>query len=336
MTQIIRSIAPVRVLDIGGWTDTAFAGHGAILNFSVNLFAHVIVKTRNNQRIIIHAPDMGKSVEVKRVQDIEYDGTLDLLKAAVKRMNIKTGIEAKVWSDTPPGCGVGTSAAVAVALLEALNHLTKKHLPAHAIAQLAQALETEELKISCGLQDQISAAYGGILFMEIDEYPNVKISPVRLPREFMAELSERLILVYTGQSRLSDAVHQRVITELKAKVPKTVEAMKTLRQTPYAMKNALMDGNFRAIAKTINRNWQAQKDLHPSITTPKIEEAFRVAFKHGAVAGKANGAGGGGSVIFLCEAGTEFDVRQALGRVKNLSLLPCNICLEGSRSWFVT
>jgi len=33
--RIINSVAPVRICDDGGWTDTWFAGHGKIFNIGV-------------------------------------------------------------------------------------------------------------------------------------------------------------------------------------------------------------------------------------------------------------------------------------------------------------
>ncbi len=32
MNRIVNAIAPTRVCDLGGWTDTWFAGHGAVLD----------------------------------------------------------------------------------------------------------------------------------------------------------------------------------------------------------------------------------------------------------------------------------------------------------------
>jgi len=34
-TRIVNSVAPIRICDLGGWTDTWFAEHGNVLNISV-------------------------------------------------------------------------------------------------------------------------------------------------------------------------------------------------------------------------------------------------------------------------------------------------------------
>ena len=349
----VRARAPVRICDLGGWTDCRFVPRGAVLNLTVDLYAHCLASSKNPLRLpvatygyraykyeqdhslTIQAPDMaGEDVEIAHVRDIEYDGTLDLLKAAVKRLGDPGGIEALVWADAPPGCGVGSSAAVAVAVVAALAALRDRPLAQHEIATIAQSLETEELGLECGVQDQYASAYGGICFMEV-EYPRALVSSVPVREDVVRELEERLLLVYTGQSRLSDQVHRHVIESYASGEQTVRDAMAALTRTPYAMREALVRGDFPGMAEAINANWEAQKKLHPTITTDLIEKTFEIARKHGAAAGKANGAGGGGSVTLLVEPGREFSVRRALSEVPELTLLPCRLCFDGVRTWEV-
>jgi D-glycero-alpha-D-manno-heptose-7-phosphate kinase len=336
--MLVRATAPVRICDIGGWTDTAFAGHGAVVNFAVSLPVHVLVADADDgragePRVQIEAFDMGERVEVA-VRDIEYDGVLGLLKAAVKRMGVDRSLRITIWSDAPPGCGLGASSTVGVAILAALGRAMGAPLPRHALAETAHSLEVDDLHIQCGVQDQYAAAYGGIQFMEV-EFPRVRTSPLDLAPGFVSELDERLLVVHTGESRLSGEVHLRVIEQYQAGEPGAREAMETLRRCAHAMKDALFAQDFTRVAEVMNANWEAQKRLHPAITTAKIEEAIAVARHHGAVGAKVNGAGGGGSLCLLCAPGTEFPARKALECVDGLSVLPCSISHEGVRSWVV-
>ena len=38
---IINSLAPIRICDMGGWTDTWFAQHGSVFNIAVSPYAEV-------------------------------------------------------------------------------------------------------------------------------------------------------------------------------------------------------------------------------------------------------------------------------------------------------
>jgi D-glycero-alpha-D-manno-heptose-7-phosphate kinase len=338
--MIVRSRSPVRICDIGGWTDTRFAERGAVCNIAVTLFSHCLVRdrpaadTEEGRSAVIRALDLEVGVDIADVEKIEYDGTLDLLKAAVKRMEMPGGFEATIWADAPPGSGVGTSSAVSVALIAALGHFADRRLAPHAVARLAHELETKELSLECGVQDQYAAAFGGVCFMEI-EYPRVELSRLPVSPTFLWELEERFVLVYVGHSRLSDAVHRRVIERYQSGAEETVSAMETLREAAHAMKDAMMRGDVARVAEAINANWAAQKQLHPDISNETIERVFEVALKAGAVAGKANGAGGGGTVTFLAAPGTELNVRQALQSVPDCTVLPCQISSGGVRSWVV-
>ena len=42
--RIINSVAPIRICDNGGWTDTWFSGHGKIFNIGVYPYAEVQIE----------------------------------------------------------------------------------------------------------------------------------------------------------------------------------------------------------------------------------------------------------------------------------------------------
>ena len=65
-------------------------------------------------------------------------------------------------SDRPGGCSTGTSAAVSVALIGALDARTPGRMTPGEVAAKAHEVETVYLKLQCGIQDQIPSAYGGI------------------------------------------------------------------------------------------------------------------------------------------------------------------------------
>jgi D-glycero-alpha-D-manno-heptose-7-phosphate kinase len=76
-------------------------------------------------------------------------------------------IQVSIYSEAPAGASIGTSAAVAVALIGALDCLTPGRLPPHEVAYVAQSIEIEMLQQQCGIQDQFCAAYGGINYIEM-------------------------------------------------------------------------------------------------------------------------------------------------------------------------
>ena len=96
---------------------------------------------------------------------MEYDGNIDLAKAALQQTNIDYGVEIITRSNAPAGSGLGTSASMGVALLGALNALNgADHLP-HELAEQASAIERYELNILGGKQDHYASAVGGFNVM---------------------------------------------------------------------------------------------------------------------------------------------------------------------------
>jgi hypothetical protein len=85
-----RARAPVRFCDLGGWTDTRIVPHGAVLNFAARLYTYVTLAVREGAGgITLESLDTDERCSFRDIQKMEYDGVLDLLKAAVTRSGIE-------------------------------------------------------------------------------------------------------------------------------------------------------------------------------------------------------------------------------------------------------
>jgi len=324
----ILSRAPVRICDIGGWTDTWFYPKGAVFSFCVDLYSKVKLTENGLNKIRIFAEDFEQSTEIINFKAVEYDGNLDLLKAAVKMMNIEKGLDINVSADAPPGCGTGTSASIAVTLISALSKYNQVDLTNYEIAQLAHRLETEELNLESGVQDQFAASYGGINFMEID-YPDVKISSVIINDKKIRELENQFLLLFLG-SRSSNEMHRAVIENYKKKDPNTINSLEIMKNCAWEMKRVIKS-DLKSIGEIMNKNWDAQKRLHPLMVNASITNAEKISKDNGALGFKCNGAGGGGSATILAENGHENQIKEKLIE-KGYTILPCKLCFKGVRS----
>lgn len=334
----VRARAPVRFCDLGGWTDTRIVPRGAVLNFAARLYTYVTLQAKEGQSLVrIESLDTDERTRLQDIRRIEYNGVLDLLKAAVARSGLalrRPGLYSTRWevtllvrSDAPPASGLGSSAALGVAALAALAKFTGRHMLAHEVARESQLLEVEELKLEAGVQDQLASAYGGVNFMEV-EYPNARVLPVPLAPSVRCELEDRFVLVYTGKSHFSSQMHQKVIAEadqhrgdFEALVAAAIEG-----------KEALSTGDLDRFAAAMNANWDAQKRLHPDITTPEIEALHAASREAGGIGFKANGAGGGGTVTILTERHKSHLVRKAATEL-GMQVLPAYLDLSGLQVW---
>jgi len=304
MDKMIMARAPVRNADLGGWRDTRIFDSGKVLNMAIRLYTYVSLIPTHEEGFRIVGHDIGDSEYIRSVRDMEYAGTLGLLKAALGSSGATGGLKLIVRSEAPPASGLGSSAALGVAALAALyRHLGKNRLP-HQIAAEAQRLETNFLKLECGVQDQLTAAFGGINFIEVN-YPEARVTPVPVSNAMLCELETRMLVVYTGKSHFSSATHKRVIANFERNEPKVHRAFDGLDTTAEMGLEALLRDDLDGYAEALNVNWDYQKQLDEGITLPQIDAMEGRARELGCIGFKLNGAGAGGTAVMVCARNTQ-------------------------------
>lgn len=302
---IINSVAPIRLCDNGGWTDTWFAKHGSIFNIGVYPYVEVQIaiypRGDRPERVILNAENFGDRYAVFPRQDRQGWIHHPLLEAAIEHIGVPENIavEISIYSEAPAGCSTGTSASVSVALIGALDQLTPGHLTPLEVAYAAHRVETELLHQQSGIQDQLCAAYGGINYIEMFDYPYAAVSQIQVSNAIWWEFERRLCLIFLGKSHSSSAVHEMVIRGLEDAGPDNPK-LEALRTTARQARDAVYSGNFAAMGRSMTTNTEAQRDLHSCLISPEADEIMRIANEYGALGCKVNGAGGdGGSITIL-------------------------------------
>ncbi|MBN1641483.1 MAG: GHMP kinase [Anaerolineae bacterium] len=302
--RVINSVAPIRICDNGGWTDTWFAGHGRVFNIGVYPYVEVQIEVyprgAQDDRIVLFAENYGERYVVH--PEVPGWDRHPLLEAAIEYMRIPedVALQISIYSEAPAGCSTGTSAAVSVALIGALDVLTPGRMTPHEVAHAAHVVETNLLHLQSGIQDQICSAYGGINYIDMYAYPYASVSPIYVPNAIWWELERRLLLIFLGKSHSSSAVHEKVIAELEDAGP-DCHKLTPLRKTPEMARNALYAGDFCALGASMIANTEAQADLNSALVSADAQHVIDIARAHGALGWKVNGAGGeGGSITLLC------------------------------------
>jgi D-glycero-alpha-D-manno-heptose-7-phosphate kinase len=201
-------------------------------------------------------------------------------------------------TDVPPGAGLGASAAFNVVWLALVNAALGRQPSREELAEQAYRLE-ELLGVTGGKQDQYAATLGGVNLLRF-QAGAVHVERLSLGDETVRQLQERLVLAYSGESRLSGDIHERVWKGYLSGERKVAAALRRLAAIALEMRQALVAGDLGAFGALLGENWRCQKELHPSITNETVEGLFRAAEKAGAISGKACGAGGGGCLLFWC------------------------------------
>lgn len=333
--KIINSVAPIRICDLGGWTDTWFAEHGQVFNIGVYPYVEVQVEVFPEKvlgnRIVLNAENYSDRYEVSR-ENTQGWIKHPLLEAAINFMKVpkNLSLQITIFSETPAGCSTGTSASVTVALIGALSQLSSDRLTPAEAAYAAQKIETEILHQQCGIQDQLCAAFGGINFIDMTNYPYATVSPIHIPDSLWWSLEQRLCLIYLGKPHISSEIHEMVIADLENLGPEN-EKIANLRKTPRLARNAIYQGDFEALGKAMRQNNEYQRALHPKLICEEADQIFSAAKEYGALGWKVNGAGGqGGSVTILASHSMTIK-RQMLNEIVKINPLFRNIPIYLSR-----
>jgi len=315
--MIIRTKAPLRISFAGGTTDmpSYYMEHGgAVLCSTINRYAFVTLRPRDDGQIQIQSLDFDLTVKYHIDEEPIFDGILDLAKAAVGRLSSgsnHTGLDLYLQSDAPAGSGLGGSASLTVAVLGALAYYTNVRLDRYQMAELAYTIERSDLSISGGKQDQYAVVFGGFNLIEFSK-EGVAVTPLRIPKEILNDLEYHLMLCYTGKTHLLAGLIDRQEQLYREGRRETLESLHALHQLAYDMKDTLLKGKLGEFASMLDFAWTSKVKANPEITDSGIDEMYAEARKAGAQGGKLLGSGGGGYLLLFCEGGKRRTVREKL------------------------
>lgn len=337
--MIVRTKAPLRISFAGGGTDVPpFPQQegGCVLSATIDRYAYGTLRTRADQHINIESLDYGLAVNYQPEDLMVYDGKLDLVKAAIVKMDGRgdTGFDVFIHSDAPPGSGLGSSSAMMVALVGLLKEFKGLPLMDYDVADLAYVIERQDLGIKGGLQDQYAAAFGGFNFIEF--LPDrVIVNPLKIHPDIVNELEYNLLLCYTGSSRLSSNIIEDQVKRYESGEKESLTAMRQLKALTIEMKNALLRRKLDLFGELLHEEWENKKKMSEKISAQYLDEMYDEARAAGAIGGKITGAGGGGYMLLYCRFDRKHHVAE---RLKQMGCVITDFAFEpqGLQTWRIS
>ncbi len=333
-TTIYRSKAPLRISFAGGGTDVSPYPEergGVVLNTTISHYAYCTIVPRGDDTVQAHSLDYDTVAKFDRSDAWSKSDELALVRAVVNKMDVPTGLDLFLHSDAPPGSGLGSSSTLVVALIGLMRHWLRRPMTDYEIAELAYEVERVDMAIAGGRQDQYAATFGGFNFIEF--LPDaVVVNPLRIPADTVNELEYRLLLCYTGVTRMSGNILSTQIQGYVEKRADVVAALDRIKAITLDMKNALLLGQLDDFGAMFDYAWQNKKRLASAISNAHIEELYDVARKAGALGAKVSGAGGGGFLLIYCPFDRKHRIAEALekagGRIAPFAFEP-----NGIQAW---
>ena len=234
------------------------------------------------------------------------------------------GLVLETTSEAPAGAGISGSSALMIATTAALARYTGRALTLEQIREIAQNVEAQLIGVPTGCQDYYPALYGGVSAIHLDADG--------LHREAIAvsaaELESRAVLIYTGAPRQSGINNWEVFKAHIDGDRRVSRNFSRIVEIAQAMAAALRAEAWDDVERLLREEWKLRKTNASGISTPLIDRLIRTAVRNGGRAAKVCGAGGGGCVFFLVEAGARQRVAQALAAAGG-KILPFQVAAKG-------
>jgi D-glycero-alpha-D-manno-heptose-7-phosphate kinase len=328
-----ESLAPTRIDFAGGtldiWPIYVLEEGSITINAAINRFARVCLRKRNDRKIFITSKDFGKKIETSLDSFSFLAKGFELPLRVIKYFKPWFGFEMEIELQIPSGSGLGGSSSVAISIANLLNKLTRKNFSNSQLIHLISNIEAQVIKIPTGKQDYYPALYGGInaIYFSID---GVKCERLRPSKEFLKELNGRVILCYSGASRLSAITNWKILKryiEGKGKTRKLIGRIKTIAEE---MRDAFKSESLEIIGKLLDKEWENRKRLAIGITNKRTENIIKLAKSKGAIGAKVCGAGGGGCIIIFAKERKKEIIEKAL-REKGIKLIDFEFVRRGAQ-----
>ncbi|MBC8873991.1 MAG: hypothetical protein H8E44_31505 [Planctomycetes bacterium] len=305
----VSARAPVRVSFVGGGTDfpdffrDGRTGH--VVSAAVDLYCYVDLKDMFDANVRVHHARIETEPTASRI-------THPYARTALEAHGLFRGVELVITSDVmTTGSGLGASSSVMAALTCAARGLRgDPELSPAELAQTTYRLETEAGTVG-GLQDQYATAFGGINSITLSE-EGVAVRPLKLAEETIREMGDRMLLVYTNLSRQ----HNEIQTQLRERITEgdSTRYLDAILQLSYQFLEELErpSVDFGVLAQILDESWARKRELTDAVSNPYVDQLYALLRQHGVIGAKLLGAGGGGFILAIAEAGAQEAVMHRL------------------------
>ena len=312
---------PYRISFFGGGTDYPEwyqKNGGTFLSTTIDKYVYLTVRqlpsfSDSNYRIV-----WSKVETVNKIKNIQHNVVREML----NNFNFKTGMEVHYQGDLPARSGMGSSSSFVVGLMNSFLNIKKKRTSIKDLAKKSIYFEQKTLKEVVGIQDQISAAYGGFNKVDIDQSGTYKIKKIKINNK-IKEFNKNLVLIFTGINRTANEIAGQYVKNLRNKENEMKEISSQVREG----ESLLLKNKFNDFGRLLHEGWKLKKSLGKVITNQKIDDLYNFSLKHGALGGKILGAGGGGFMLLYIPKSKIINFKRKL---KNMTVIPFNFSTTGS------
>ncbi|MFZ2205975.1 MAG: mevalonate kinase [Microgenomates group bacterium] len=285
---MIKTSAPGKLLLLGDYA--VVYGHPCIVT-AVDKRLYVEAKIIEAQEDVINTPQVKESRFV-----------LETIAYMKEQFNLSASIQINTKGDFSHQVGLGSSSAVTVATVEALNQLFKLHLTKKDIFTISYKVNLLIQGVGSGF-DIAAATYGKTIRYIKGGEELTELSLKSLP----------LVVGYSGIKADTPYYIRKVAEAFKQRQSELNELFTSMHSLVDEATIALQKSDFQTVGNCFNNGHTILQKLGVSI--PKLDSMVKVARNAGAWGAKLSGAGGGDCMIALVPPDKTQKVKDAIERV---------------------
>lgn len=297
-------------------------------------------------KVEIDLPDITEKESFIITDEVKYIKERDYLRSTFNVMQRKgftfsKGIKAKISGDIPINAGASSSTALIVGWVNFLSKVSDQAIimPAEEIALTAWQAEVAEFAEPGGKMDQYSTSYGGIIYIEFkpefkvrklkSKYSDFVLGNSKQPKDTKGILSrvKNGVLDINDKLQKEDstfalntieynqlAQYEKLLTEDQFElICGTVKNRDITRKANLIMNEDITDN--ASIGNLLNEHHSVLRDSL-KISTAKIDDMIAAGLDAGALGGKINGSGGGGTMFVFAPENPE-KVANAIAKISD-------------------
>lgn len=341
----VHARAPMRISFGGGGTELSpyVEEHGGfVVSATLGIYAQCSLSPRDDSdlNVSLYSQETGESMlwpfdapesELESVPNSLRLPAACLLFLQQQGFRLTQPLRLISGSEAPRGSGLGASSVLTVAILKALDEHLKLRWSPSELAHCAYLVERKLLRLYGGLQDQYSAAYGGVNSISFHPQGAVSVEPLRLSPAEIDHLESSLILLYTGQSRESAHIVEKQRQALNNN-ERVLNSFHELKAIASDVRIALQSGDMRELGKLLHESWILKSGTAEGISNDLIDTLYQRALDLGCYGGKISGAGGGGFLLLVVPSESRIGIGLQLQNPGNV-LFPVRFDSRGARAW---
>jgi len=251
-----------------------------------------------SEEFIIHAADLGRQYPLTEAP--ADDPLAAAVRVTLQQLDVRPPAGClSIRSSIPIASGLGSGAAVTVAIIRALSRFLGADLPDSLVSELAYQVEQIHHGTPSGIDNTV-VAFGQAVYF-------ARACPVET---FQIHTPFRLLIADTGVRTPTKVTVGDVRLAWRARPDHYEELFDQVGEMAVSARVAMESGRVSELGALMNRNQILLEQL--GVSSPELEKLIQAARLAGADGAKLSGGGRGGNLIALVQPEKEAAVKQAL------------------------